>query len=53
MSNIALNVKAMMSTEIAELTGKQHKHVLRDIEVIMAQLDEVKHNPNFDCGHGL
>ena len=46
MSNIALNVKAMMSTEVAELTGKQHKHVLRDIEVIMAQLDEEKIDPN-------
>ena len=50
MSNIALNVKAMMSTEVAELTGKQHKNVLRDIEVIMAQLVEEKHNPNLDYG---
>ncbi|MFI3180690.1 MAG: Rha family transcriptional regulator [Methylococcales bacterium] len=50
MSNIALNVKAMMSTEIAELTGKKHFHVMRDIEVIIEQLDEVKHNPNLDYG---
>jgi phage regulator Rha-like protein len=41
-SAITLNVKAMMSTEIAELTGKQHKNVMRDIEVIMEQLDEEK-----------
>ena len=55
MSNIALNVKSMMSTEIAELAGKKHFHVLRDIEVILEQLvgsdlssDQVKHNPNLD-----
>ena len=44
-----------MSTEVAELAGKKHFHVLRDIEVILEQLvgsdlssDQVKHNPNLD-----
>ena len=46
MSNIALNVKAMMSTELAELTGKKHYHVMRDIAEIRAQLDEEKIPPN-------
>ncbi len=32
--------KTMLSTEIAVLTGKQHKHVLRDIEVIIEQLQD-------------
>ena len=48
MSNIALNVKAMMSTELAELTGKKHYHVMRDIAEIRAQLDEEKIDPNLD-----
>ena len=50
MSNIALNVKSMMSTEIAELTGKQHKNVLRDIEVIMEQLDEERIGSDLSYG---
>ena len=45
MSNIALNVKAMMSTELAELAGKKHFHVMRDIEVIIEQLT---HSQNLD-----
>lgn len=34
------NKQTMLSTEIAALTGKQHKHVLRDIEVIIEQLQD-------------
>lgn len=30
--------QAMSTREIAELTGKEHKHVLRDAEVMLAQL---------------
>jgi len=41
------------SIEIAELTGKQHGHVLRDIEIIIKQLtdeldSELEATPNLD-----
>ena len=38
MNNLILNNATMSSLEIAELTGKRHNHVLRDIENV---LDEV------------
>lgn len=38
----------MLSVEIAKLTGKNHQHVMRDIRVIIEQLQ--KDSPNFDSG---
>ncbi len=38
-------MKTMLSTEIAALTSKKHRHVMRDIEVIIEQL---KTCPNLD-----
>ncbi len=35
----------MSSREIAELTGKQHAHVMRDIRALV---DEISQNPNLD-----
>ncbi len=45
---VVVNPKFMLSTEIAALTGKQHKHVIRDIEVIIEQLE--KDCPNLGSG---
>lgn len=47
MSILTVTTKTMLSTEIAELTGKQHQHVMRDIRAIIEQL---KDSPNLDSG---
>lgn len=46
MNHLALSAAAgqpatMSSREIAELTGKEHKHILRDIEVLKSQLSDM------------
>ncbi|WP_354688098.1 Rha family transcriptional regulator [Candidatus Liberibacter africanus] len=43
--NRVSDVKTMSSREIAELTGKRHDHILRDVEVMFKEL-EVSH-PKF------
>lgn len=47
-NEIVTNPKVMLSTEIAALTGKNHQHVMRDIRVIVEQLQ--KDSPNLDSG---
>ncbi|EPB4209792.1 Rha family transcriptional regulator, partial [Yersinia enterocolitica] len=37
---VSKSVVTMSSREVAELTGKRHTDVKRDIEVMMAQLNE-------------
>jgi phage regulator Rha-like protein len=41
-----VKITSMTSLEIAEVTGKQHSHVLRDIRNMVAEL---KSNPEMDC----
>lgn len=41
----AAEVQSMSSKEIAELTGKKHFHVIRDIEALLESL-----NPDLDSG---
>ena len=38
-SPIVPNIKSMTSREIAELTGKRHDHVIRDIETMLIELE--------------
>lgn len=50
MSIMNFKINSMTSLEIAELTGKMHKHVLRDIENAIAEMgDECKSLINIDC----
>lgn len=44
MNDLILSKQTMSSIEIAELTGKDHKHVMRDIRVL---LDQGVHQSNF------
>ena len=37
--NLIPNITSMSSKEIAEITGKRHDHVLRDINEMMKQLE--------------
>ena len=40
-------VSAVTSLQVAEIFGKQHKHVLRDIEQILTQVPEIFGKSNF------
>ena len=43
-----INIETMSSLEIAELTGKLHKHVLRDVRNMLKDLED---SPNLDSGY--
>ena len=49
-----MTVQAMISTEIAERTGKDHAHVCRDIRNILSELgeDESKFGSVYKGGNG-
>lgn len=48
MGNLIPNQKGMTSLEVAEVTGKQHAHVMRDIRNLLSQGHP---NPILDWGH--